>query len=304
MSDSTSFSHICSRALSRPVFTALAKGADPLKILAPLLEKLAEREVRSVAGVLELAFSHLSNHHRNEYVYKSAVIDRIVFGRHSPATSAVGMELHVGKSIVDIAVFNGTSTAYEVKSELDSPRRLTSQTADYLKAFDKVYVVAPRNNAHRYVSFCDQRVGIMELNERGSLRTVREAASNIHNIDTRALFRMLRRDEYVGAIEKHLGQKISLPNGLVSQYCETSPLGKEIFCPRCFSMAPTYSSRRSILNRARVSILWILLAASRTVRRDPLSLSSMIPTRWSQNDTYRCALLRGATTYTLSKALR
>ncbi|WP_128096206.1 sce7726 family protein [Stenotrophomonas sp. HMWF003] len=220
MSDSTSFSHICSRALSRPVFTALAKGADPLKILAPLLEQLAEREVRSVAGALELAFSHLSSHHRNEYVYKSAVIDRIVFGRHSPANSAVGMELHVGKSIVDIAVFNGTSTAYEVKSELDSPRRLTSQTTDYLKAFDKVYVVSPRNNAHRYESFCDQRVGIMELNERGSLSTVREAASNIHNVDTRALFRMLRRDEYVGAIEKHLGQKISLPNGLVSQYCE------------------------------------------------------------------------------------
>jgi len=220
MSDLPSFSHICSRALSRPVFTALAKGADPLKILAPLLEQLDEGEGHSVAGALELAFSHLSSHHRNEYVYKSAVIDRIVFGRHSPATSAVGMELHVGKSIVDIAIFNGTSTAYEVKSELDSPRRLTSQTANYLKAFDKVYVVAPRNNAQRYESFCDHRVGIMELNERGSLSIVRAATSNMNNIETRALFRMLRRDEYVGAIEKHLGQKISLPNGLVSQYCE------------------------------------------------------------------------------------
>jgi len=220
MSDLPSFSHICSRALSRPVFTALAKGADPLKILAPLLEQLDEGDVHSVAGALELAFSHLSSHHRNEYVYKSAVIDRIVFGRHSPATSAVGMELHVGKSIVDIAIFNGTSTAYEVKSELDSPRRLTSQTADYLKAFDKVYVVAPRNNAQRYESFCDHRVGIMELNERGSLSIVRAATSNMNNIETRALFRILRRDEYVGAIEKHLGQKISLPNGLVSQYCE------------------------------------------------------------------------------------
>lgn len=220
MSDSPSFSQICSKTLSRPVFTALAKGADPLKILAPLLEQLAEREIRSVSATLELAFGHLRSHYRNEYVYKAAVIDRIVFGRHSPATSAVGMELHVGKSIVDIAIFNGTSTAYEVKSELDSPRRLTSQTADYLKAFDKVYVVAPRNNAHRYELCCDQRVGIMELNERGSLSTIREAMSNLHSIDTRALFKMLRREEYVAAIERLLGQKITLPNGLVSQYCE------------------------------------------------------------------------------------
>lgn len=40
-------------------------------------------------------------------------------------------EFNVGASKADLAVFNGTSTVYEIKSEIDSTERLKSQMGDY-----------------------------------------------------------------------------------------------------------------------------------------------------------------------------
>lgn len=210
---------LCARALSRPTFVALGRGEDPHRILTPLLRTLPQGSAK-VSALLEAAFEYLRASYRNEYFYKNTVINKVVFGRHSPATSAVGTELHVGRSIIDLAVYNGTSTAYEIKSELDSPRRLTSQTTDYLRAFNKVYVVAPENSAERYAEFCNRRVGIIVLKNRGSLSVVRDAHSNLDLIDSRVIFRMLRRNEYKRALEHYLQESIDLPNGVVSKYCE------------------------------------------------------------------------------------
>ncbi|MCY1289731.1 hypothetical protein D9M70_388350 [compost metagenome] len=211
---------ILARALSRPIFTSLAKGEEPKRVFKSLVAAGVTTDFRTVGELFSGAYKALRSTYRNEYVYKSAIANRIVFGRHSPRTTALSVELPVGRSIVDVAVFNGTSTAYEIKTEFDSPRRLVTQTPDYLKAFDRVYVVTHPDLAQRYASSCDERVGILSLDSRDRLKTVREAARNIENVDPRAVFRMLRRDEYVSALEKKFGVKIDLPNGLIASHCE------------------------------------------------------------------------------------
>ncbi len=208
---------VLSRVFSRPTFEALARGVSPDEVFKNVLQ------YDSLAGtVLELfreCFEILRVKYRNEYVYKTAIANRIVFGRHSPRTSSLAIELPVGRSIVDVAVFNGTSTAYEVKTELDTPRRLVTQTPDYVKAFDHVYIVTHEKLAEQYAAYCQKTVGILALSNRESLKVIRPATSNASSLEPRLLFRMLRRAEYVPVL-KALGYNIDMPNGLIAAHCE------------------------------------------------------------------------------------
>lgn len=130
------------------------------------------------------------------------------------------VELSVGGSIVDAAVFNGTSTAYEIKTEFDTPKRLLTQSNDYLRAFDLVYVVTHPCLADRYASLVDERVGIAAITERNSIKVLRTATSNAAHIDPSAVFRMLRRSEYINALEGIFGKLPAIPNGLIFKHCE------------------------------------------------------------------------------------
>ncbi|NWC28677.1 sce7726 family protein [Pseudomonas tolaasii] len=211
---------LLSRVLSRPIFAALARGDDPRKLFRSLYESNLINYSWSVREILLYAYKALCSVYRNEYVYKAAIANRIVFGRHSPRTTAMSIELPVRRSIVDVAVFNGTSTAYEIKTSYDSPRRLVTQTPDYLCAFDKVYVVTHPDSAKSYADVCDERVGVLALDSKDRLKVIRVASGNKNNIDPRSIFRILRRDEYVCALEKLQSAPIDIPNGLIAGHCE------------------------------------------------------------------------------------
>lgn len=231
---------LCARALSRPTFAALARGEDPRRVLGFIDGTGLVARTDTVGVLFEKAFEVLRQSYRSEYIYKTAIANRLVFGRHSPRTSSLSVELHVGRSIVDVAMFNGTSTAYEVKTELDSPRRLATQTPDYLRAFDKVYVVTHPELAERYAAICDERVGVLALGRRESLQTVREAAPNAANVDPRALFRILRKAEYKSALEHFWGEEIDVPNGVMARHCEN-----------LFSQLPRETAHRLFLDAMR-----------------------------------------------------
>jgi hypothetical protein len=214
---------LLARAFTRPVFAAMAKHGQyrsPLDFL--LKRKIAVVNKTSNAPLSEWfedAWMHLARQYRNEYVYKNELASRLVFGRHSPRTAAFQVELPVGRSIVDVAIANGTTTAYEIKTEYDTARRLPTQTNDYLKAFDKVYVVTHPGHVERYERELDERVGLIILSPARSLKPYREALPNAHNVDPGVVFRCLRRQEYVEAVQSMFSELPSLPNGHISRYC-------------------------------------------------------------------------------------
>ena len=218
------------RAFTRPIFAEMAKTGDANHALeffrkAGILVDLKEARTRlTLATVFEEGWEALSNGYRNEYVYKNELAIRLIFKRHSPRTAGFQIELGVGHSIVDVAVANGTSTAYEIKTEFDSARRLKTQTTDYLNVFDKVFVVTHPSHIERYVHELDPRVGLIALTKRGSLRPYREAIPNSEYVDPLTIFKCLRRDEYVGAINSMLGEVPVMPNGVIARYCE------DLFC--------------------------------------------------------------------------
>ncbi|MFJ4110708.1 sce7726 family protein [Pseudomonas sp. NPDC089758] len=212
-----------SKILSRSKFLSLAKGSHPADIFKDIKD-FVPADVTTVSDLYEFAFKLTKKAYRNEYIYKTAIANRVVFGRHSPKTSSIAVELPIEDSVVDLAIFNGTSTAYEIKTELDSPRRLTTQTPNYLKAFDNIYIVTAPRLAATYEKACPKEIGIITLTSRDCLSIVRPAQSNKANINPATIFKTLRRDEYVTALEEILKTKISLPNGIIRQHCE------KVFC--------------------------------------------------------------------------
>lgn len=73
----------------------------------------------------------------------------------------VAFEMSVGGSRIDICRINGGSYAYEIKTEYDSYDRLQGQMTDYLKYFEKVYVVIPKQNAKLVCDYIPRECGII-----------------------------------------------------------------------------------------------------------------------------------------------
>lgn len=213
---------ILSRMFTRPVMAAIARSGSALPALSFLATAgVADRgRGPAVLQLFESAFEDIRTHYRNEYVYKAVIANRIIFGRHSPRTAAMQVELQVGRSIVDVAVFNGTSTAYEIKTELDTGKRLNSQSADYLKGFDRVYLVTHPEFVQKFERLIEPRVGIISLTRHDSLSVVRKASSNFHNVSPMTVLRMLRRSEYIEAATKVFGSQPQVPNGLLFAHYE------------------------------------------------------------------------------------
>jgi len=213
---------LLARMFTRPVFADIARSGNwqvALGFLARHGLLTPASKGQPLATLFESAWLEIRRGYRNEFVYKTEIAARIVFGKHSPNTASLHIELPVGRSIVDLAVFNGTSTAYEIKTEFDTPRRLTTQTSDYLAAFDRVCVVTHPRCAEIYAEIVDPRVGVLVLTERGSLRQIRKPLTNCKNASPQTIFSCLQRAEYVDAVSKRIGVPVVKPSGIIQAYC-------------------------------------------------------------------------------------
>lgn len=164
-----------------------------------------ETENPTIADAFEIAHQRLLRAYRNEYVFKNAVVSKIVFGRHRPSTASALLELGMGNSFADVAVFNGTSSVYEIKTDLDSFARLPTQLADYRTRAEFVHVVVSNERAAAAEKIVPNGVGLLALRRNGSLTVVREAESNRDRLDVEHLFGMLRQGEANQILKAELG---------------------------------------------------------------------------------------------------
>lgn len=213
-------SRLIARVFSRPVLEGMGRRGTAIDVARKLstLGVGQGKPIDTIGDLFDAGLEEIGQSYRCEYVYKAAIASRIVFGRHSPRTSSLAVELGVDGSIVDAAVFNGTATAYEIKTELDSPTRLTTQTPSYMRAFDRVFVVTHPDCADRYRNILDPRVGVLALNLDNSLSVIRAAEGDVSRVEPEVVFRMLRRPEYMSVVEQHFGPQPALPNGLVDTH--------------------------------------------------------------------------------------
>jgi hypothetical protein len=205
-----------SRLFSSSVYRELAeKGRSPL--FARLLSQTdllpALPAFRTVGAAFDAAFAILrKTGQRDEYVYRAALTHNILLGRHSLNTASMLTEFRVGACKADLVILNGTSTAYEIKSERDSLARLENQLANYSKVFAKTYVVVAEPFVSQVLTCTPPNTGIMALARWNRIKTVREAHEHPENFCTVTIFDSLRLSE-VCEVLQNLGVEIpAVPN--------------------------------------------------------------------------------------------
>lgn len=188
-----------SRLFSSSVIREMArKGKSPLFARLATQSLLADSLSASqcVYSLFDTAFSLLQREgNRHEYIYKAALTHKILLGRHSLQTASMLNEFRVGECKADIAILNGTSTVYEIKSERDSLTRLERQVTAYATVFARVYVIAGENHVAAVMNSVPEEVGILRLNSRHQISTVREAADRPEHTSPGAIFDSIRTVE-------------------------------------------------------------------------------------------------------------
>ena len=170
-----------------PLFTRLASQSHLLRTFASSAR---------VYNLFEAAFSLLKREgYRDEYIYKAALTQNILLGKHSLHTASMLNEFRVGECKADIAILNGTATVYEVKSERDSLSRLERQVTAYAKVFARVYVIAAERHVDAVTRSVPEDVGILRLNTRNQISIRRDAPERPERTSPAAIFDSIRTEE-------------------------------------------------------------------------------------------------------------
>lgn len=167
-----------------------------------------EKNITTYLELMEVVYRKMAKYYRCEYVFKNEIIKNLIKGYRKGDKSVVFNEFRVADSIVDLAMFNGGSKAFEIKTEFDNSKRLEKQIKAYRRVFDKCFVVVSEDKLHDYIPYIDDTTGIITLTyNKGHIRLVqqRDAVQN-DSIDIESLFRCLRTKEYEHIVASYYGK--------------------------------------------------------------------------------------------------
>jgi len=197
-----------SSAFSRCVFSDIANYAD-FSHLDWLISHYEEPPTDNVSYMDYLSYMYavISKSYRCEYVFKNEIINQLLLKKYGTKHTVAFNEFRVGDSIVDLAMMNGESKAFEIKTTLDSPKRLDKQMKDYKKVFDKCYIVVDAAECEYYSNCVDESTGIISLSYvrgRNVLEEYRPAKKH-EVIDVCCLMKCLRTSEYKNIVRSYFG---------------------------------------------------------------------------------------------------
>ena len=157
-----------------------------------------QKGIESYSDYLQYLYKYITRFYRCEYVYKNEIINQLLLKKYGTKNTIAFNEFRIGNSIVDFAMMNGESKAFEIKTQFDTSRRLSKQMKDYKKVLNKCYVVVASEELSYYESLVEPTTGIIELfYDRGRIK-INEYRPAIKNtvLDSRILMGCLRTQEY------------------------------------------------------------------------------------------------------------
>jgi len=157
--------------------------------------------------------------YRNEYVYKNAIVNKILLGKYSLNTSSILTEFRIGERKADVVILNGTSIAYEIKTEYDSLDRLQDQLSAYVRAFDRINVITSNSQLSSLENILPDEIGLLELTSDYTIRTVRGGQSLKARVRPEFIFDSLRKPEYLSIVESVYGYIPNVPNTYIYKVC-------------------------------------------------------------------------------------
>lgn len=199
-----------SSIFSTTYFSKLLKNDDYSFINSKIMkydQLLVGKEILTYHDYIKFVYKELSKQYRNEYIFKNTFINELLINKYGLKDTIAINEFRVGDSIADIVLFNGTSKAFEIKTELDSNKRLIGQLADYGKIFKESYIVTYETLVDKYLNE-DNSVGIISLKKhpRGLKMTEIRPAKVNSEIDPECVIRSLRTNEYKSIVKQYFGE--------------------------------------------------------------------------------------------------
>ncbi|SEA52696.1 hypothetical protein SAMN05421743_105183 [Thalassobacillus cyri] len=165
------------------------------------------------------SYTLLMNNYRCEYIYKSEVYSKIRRENKNLDNWGVLSEVKAEKSIADLVWLNGDSIAYEIKTEIDTNKRLSKQLNSYYKLFNKTCVVTFEENVNKVFDDVPKSTGILILTKDRKLVEYRAPQSFIDSYDHVAMFNTLRKPEYKEVIKEIYGYIPDVPNTMTYKVC-------------------------------------------------------------------------------------
>jgi len=185
----------------------------------------------TVKDFFDWLYSSLLKSYRNEYIYKNAIANKILLGKHSLNTSHMLSEFRTANCKADVVILNGTSTVYEIKSEYDSIDRLSNQISSYSEIFDNINVITSYSQLSKITEVLPVRVGLMVLTPRYTIKTIRDPESGKACVNPDTIFNSLRKTEYIAIIKRVFAYVPDVPNTQIYKEC------KKLFCTMSPEMA-------------------------------------------------------------------
>ncbi len=192
----------------------------------------------------------------NEGDIKAAVIDRLF------STDALNDAVLINEMVVanwsrraDLVLANGKLHAFEVKSDLDSLRRLEGQLKTYLHRFDKVTVVCTEKFVPIVKDCTDQRVEIWcaAPSAEGVAISVARRGTSALVTNKRVLCAYLLKGELVALLNaKSLSVNVEMPRSELETLAETLSI-KSIRACVLFALKKRYHSTFELFCRSRSS---------------------------------------------------
>ena len=216
---------LLNRVFTRNTFRELIEKRTEETYVTAINRYINDPEDKNNQQLISQFYYKLKKNYRNEYFYKNTLLNKLLFGVHSPKTTTALTEVPVFKSKADFILINGKAVVYEIKTGLDNLERLETQLNDYYKAFDHVSVVTCQSNYKAIEKkLSGTSVGIYLLTNRNSLSEKKKPIEDNANLDLNIIFKVLRKSEYESILMIHYGQ---LPN--VSQFNYYNEC-KQMFC--------------------------------------------------------------------------
>lgn len=211
-----------SSAFSRALFTDIIKYGDcsRLDAIHDRYDGKRKKE-KTYFSYLKYLYRQISINYRCEYVYKNELIDLLI-KKYAHSNTVIFNEFRMQKSIVDLAMFNGNSRAFEIKTEYDTTRRLIGQLVDYTRVFQLCYVVIPANMLETYEKDIPPYIGIVLMRESGGVLELDEARPAVENknIDAGMMMKCLRTKEYENMVIEEFGKLPDVPYYEMYEACE------------------------------------------------------------------------------------
>lgn len=151
---------------------------------------------------LKQVYRVLERFYPNEYVYKNELISKWLLQEIGIADSVVFSEFKLGKAVADLAMFNGVSRVFEIKTLLDKEVRLSNQLEQYGKIFNEIYLVVPDAKYHLYLKR-DSSTGIIVYDQANNSFSLIRQAERKEDVDVDTMMEVLHTHEYIRIVEQH-----------------------------------------------------------------------------------------------------